>query len=224
MIGLLNASEIVSPVCLNIDDIDESSSNCNDRTKGNSNRSSTSDTDKGDADSKEVVRPGFQSMTVVSRSIIATLSNLRGDNDKDWLICSIGLYHIAASMFSVDICTANMRSKIAVSSAQYRLLQGLLSDKTVPDWIITGTFLTLDSCYLNSEKSEIREDTSVRIPAKKFLPEYHRKRIELNESSSYQLKNFQFLSLIIILENFSATDTSSTLFDFIKSHRPHLFA
>lgn len=84
-----------------------------------------------------------KTMLLVSKAILGAFSCLRAEEDKDWMIVSVGLYHIAASIFSTDSTAASP----AITAPQHRALTNMLSDCSTADWAVCGVLLAADRFF-----------------------------------------------------------------------------
>jgi hypothetical protein len=89
-------------------------------------------------------------MLLVSKAILGAFSCLRAEEDKDWMIVSVGLYHIAASIFSNDSTAASP----ALSAPQHRALTTVLSDCSTADWVVCGVLLAADHFFSNGASTD----------------------------------------------------------------------
>lgn len=92
-----------------------------------------------------------KTMLLVSKAILGAFSCLRAEEDKDWMIVSVGLYHIAASIFSSDSTAASP----TITAPQHRALTNMLSDCSTADWVVCGVLQAADR-FLSNEASTDR--------------------------------------------------------------------
>jgi hypothetical protein len=92
-----------------------------------------------------------KTMLLVSKAILGAFSCLRAEEDKDWMIVSVGLYHIAASIFSADSTAASP----TITSPQHRALTNMLSDCSTADWVVCSVLQAAD-CFFSNEASTDR--------------------------------------------------------------------
>ena len=90
-----------------------------------------------------------KTMLLVSTAILGAFSCLRAEEDKDWMIVSVGLYHIAASFFSTDSTAASS----AISAPQHRALINMLSDCSTADWVVCGVLLAADRFFASTDRA-----------------------------------------------------------------------
>ena len=165
-------------------------------------------------------------MLLVSKAIIDTLCSLRSEEDKDWLIASIGLYQVSSSIFM----RSDQYSPIVVNVKQFRLLTELLENQKIPDWIVIGTLLAASyslsqPCKGEDEKkSGDHTDIVVGIPLGQFLSDYHRNRILLNSTVTLSLKHLLFAigSVQLPAARGEGEGERGCLLDIIRAARPHL--
>ena len=169
-------------------------------------------------------------MLLVSKAIIDTLCSLRSEEDKDWLIASIGLYQVSSSIFM----RSDRNSPIVVNVKQFRLLNELLENQKIPDWIVIGTLLAASyslsqPCKGEDEKkSGDHTDIVVGIPLGQFLSDYHRNRILLNSTVTLSLKHLLFAIGFVQLPasrgegEGEGEEERGCLLDIIRAARPHL--
>jgi hypothetical protein len=91
-----------------------------------------------------------KTMLLVSKAILGAFSCLRAEEDKDWMIVSVGLYHIAASIFSNDSTAASP----TITAPQHRALTNLLSDCTTADWVVFGVLQAADRFFSNEASTD----------------------------------------------------------------------
>ena len=84
-----------------------------------------------------------KTMLLVSKAILEALSCLRAAEDKDWMIVSVGLYHIAASIFSTD----SHSDTPSMTSPQLRALTNMVSDCSTADWVVCGVLQAADRFF-----------------------------------------------------------------------------
>ena len=84
-----------------------------------------------------------KTMLLVSKAILEALSILRADEDKDWMLVSVGLYHIAASIFSKDGNSASS----CMTTPQLRALTHMVSDCSIADWVVYGVLQAADRFF-----------------------------------------------------------------------------
>lgn len=162
-----------------------------------------------------------KSALLVSKAIVITLSNLRQESDNIFYICTIGIVHIAASIF----CYSRFENGLHifdVKGPQTRHFRDFLSDGNVPNWIIMNIILSVEKYFLieltdeSSSNGMLSKDRKTTI-----LDEFHASRVESNESN-----------LTIVIANFSSICTIEVhesdgkiidLFDFLKILRSQFF-
>ena len=79
---------------------------------------------------------------LVGTAIAAALSGLRSLDDRRWLVCSLGLYHLAAGLFAsaapaAPAADGGVTLALPVGPA-VRQLKELVADPGVEDWVVAG--------------------------------------------------------------------------------------
>ena len=122
---------------------DNNDSNSNSNNALSSSSSSSNNNNSSNSSKSRSACPGtLKTMMLVSKAILDALCHLRSDEDKHWHIVSLGLYQIAASLFSVSSREAEQgRVLLRANIAQGRMLVDVLQDASVPDWVVTGVVL-----------------------------------------------------------------------------------
>jgi len=76
---------------------------------------------------------------LVGTAIAAALSGLRSLDDRRWLVCSLGLYHLAAGLFASAAPAAGGGVTLALPvGPAVRQLKELVADPGVEDWVVAG--------------------------------------------------------------------------------------
>lgn len=164
-----------------------------------------------------------KSALIVSKAIAVTLSNLREESDKNFHICTVGIIHVAASIFCFHRIE-NGQSVFQVKGPQTRLLKDLLCDTDVPDWIIMNIILSVEKYFLRETKGEPLDHRGQQSSGEKrrrnIFDEFHRTRISSN-NSALDMKTTYF-PIISSVEVCEMDGKLFNLFDFIKTFRPCL--
>ena len=137
--------------------------------------------------------PGpLKTMMLVSKAILDSLCRLRSDEDQHWHIVSLGLYQVAASLFSVSTLEGEQgRALLTTNTAQGRMLVEVLQDVSVPDWTVTGVVLAAH-CFFSGHRahtgeSEIESGVGMFLETdmlRKSFREYRQQRRLMDDSSS----------------------------------------
>ena len=110
-------------------------------------------------------------MLLVSKTICDSLTSLRSDGDRNFLIVSVGLYHAASSIFTNFTNTTQNNENhhqndnygyngndgtnlVIVNTSQFRLLSEFVSDLRVDDWVLMGLLLAADSFLFREKENE----------------------------------------------------------------------
>ena len=180
-------------------------------------------------------------LVLVAKAIIETLSTLRSEGDRVWVVVSIGLYHISSSIFNIS--PAN--KFITVNESQHRLLTDLLQNQNVADWVVLGVLLAADAFASHGIEKEVQTDemnrlgsendikevqmrvtrnSEAHLPIENIFPEYHRKRALLNDISSPTLATIPDYFCLILSRTVLplSKGDSVSLKSLIKNTRPHL--
>jgi hypothetical protein len=162
-----------------------------------------------------------KSALLVSKAIVNTLSNLRQESDNAFYICTIGIVHIASSIF----CYSRFENGLHifnVKGPQTRHFRDLLSDGNVPNWIIMNIILSVGKYFMSELTDESYRNGLLSKDRKtKILNEFHASRIESNESNlTIDIANF---SSICTIEVHESDGKIIDLFDFIETFRLQFF-
>jgi hypothetical protein len=162
-----------------------------------------------------------KSALLVSKAIVITLSNLRQESDNTFYICTIGIVHIAASIF----CYSRFENGLHifdVKGPETRHFRDLLSDGNVPNWIIMNIILSVEKYFMSELTDESHRNGLLSKDRKtKILDEFHASRIESNESNlTIDVAKF---SSICTIEVHESDGKIIDLFDFIETFRSQFF-
>lgn len=111
-----------------------------------------------------------KTMLLVSKDILEALCILRADEDKDWMLVSVGLYHIAASIFSKYGNSASS----CMTTPQFRALTNMVSDCSIADWVVYGVFQAADRFF----GCDAATDEGTIVPCKEEEKEEEGKKVE----------------------------------------------
>ena len=111
-----------------------------------------------------------KTMLLVSKAILEALCILRADEDKDWMLVSVGLYHIAASIFSKDGYSASS----CMTIPQHRALTNMVSNCSIADWVVYGVLKAADRFF----SCDAATDEGKTVPCEEEKKEEVEKKVE----------------------------------------------
>jgi hypothetical protein len=162
-----------------------------------------------------------KSALLVSKAIVITLSNLRQESDNNFYICTVGIVHIAASIF----CYSRFENNIyvfEVKGPRTRFFKDILCDGNVPNWIIMDIILSVEKYFISRLRDGSHRDGLFSKENKiKILDEFHGSRIMVNKCNQYiditkNSRNFT-------IEVYESDEKMFNIFDFINTFRSQFF-
>lgn len=153
-----------------------------------------------------------KTMLLVSKAILEALCILRADEDKDWMLVSVGLYHIAASIFSKDGNTASS----CMTTPQLRALTNMVGDCSIADWVVYGVLQAADRFFGSDAVTDegtlvpCEEEVEVEVEATEEEEKKERKEMVGCDDTKQRAGAGQMQGLTGLRESFKRYHTERT--------------